>query len=162
MNQQPPMHQFKMKLFKLFLGMNQKHIFPYPRFLVFLASSNPKFSLLPTSLLLLSSYLPHLILCSFHHQSSRELEARGQKKEGRTMSQKWEGKSGRQDKVLESTEYELESKLPPFFLCFLVVFCCVREEEDDSETKMRHCLLLWRCCSDKGDNNYYHHLFLCV
>jgi hypothetical protein len=60
------------------LGMNQKHILPCPKFLVFSASSLPKsFSLLPTSLLLTSpllphsqlpppSYLPHLILCSLH------------------------------------------------------------------------------------------------
>jgi len=73
------------------LGMTQKHIFPYPRFLVFSASFLPQsFSLIPTSLLLTSpflppshlpppSYLPHLILHSFHSQSSRELAMGGQK-----------------------------------------------------------------------------------
>jgi hypothetical protein len=49
-------------------GMNQKHLLPYPKFLVFSAFSLPQsFSLLPTSLLLTSpllppSYLPHFIL----------------------------------------------------------------------------------------------------
>jgi len=64
------------------LGMNQKHILPYPKFLVFSASSLPQsFSLLPTSLLFTSpllppshlpppSYLPHLIL---HSHPSSEL-----------------------------------------------------------------------------------------
>jgi hypothetical protein len=46
------------------LGMNQKHILPYPKFLVFSTSSlTQSFSLLLTS----PSYLPQLILCSFHH-----------------------------------------------------------------------------------------------
>jgi hypothetical protein len=48
---------------KPILGMNQKHILPYPRFLVFSASFLPQsFSLLATS----PSYLPHLILHSLH------------------------------------------------------------------------------------------------
>jgi hypothetical protein len=57
--------------------MNQKHILPCPKFLVFSASSLPQsFSLLPTSLPPTSpSYLTHLILRSLHHQSSRVLEA---------------------------------------------------------------------------------------
>jgi hypothetical protein len=55
------------------LGMNQKHILPCPRFLVFSASSLPQtFSFLP-----ISPYLPHLILRSLHWQILGELEAKG-------------------------------------------------------------------------------------
>jgi len=50
------------------LGMNQKHILPYSKFLVFSASSLPQsFSLLlPLSYLPPPSYLPRLILRSLH------------------------------------------------------------------------------------------------
>jgi len=58
--------------------MNQKHILPYPRFLVSASSLPRSFSLLPASLLLTSPLLPHLILHSLHNQSSGELEVRGQ------------------------------------------------------------------------------------
>jgi hypothetical protein len=57
------------------LGMNQQHILPCPRFLVFSAFSLPKafLSYQPPS------YLPHLILRTFHCQSSG-----GPKREGKT------------------------------------------------------------------------------
>jgi len=63
------------------LGMNQKTHAPLPKkVLVFSAFCLPQsFFLLPTSLLFTSpllppSYLLNLILRSFHHQSSRQLE----------------------------------------------------------------------------------------
>jgi hypothetical protein len=85
-------------------------------------------------------------LRSFHCQNSGELEAKGQKKEGRTRSQKQEGRSGSQkwevrngsqkqkgrsgsyDNALEAkaksekVEWVLEGKLLPFSSFFFVVF----------------------------------------
>jgi hypothetical protein len=59
------------------LGMNQKHILPCPRLLVFSAFFLPQsFSLLPTS--------PHVVLTPL-----LELEVGGQKWEARIRSQKW-------------------------------------------------------------------------
>ncbi len=64
------------------LGMNQKHILPYPKFFVFssffLSQSFPSY--LPPSYLPPHFYLPHLILHSFHRQSLRELEVRAKLK----------------------------------------------------------------------------------
>jgi hypothetical protein len=91
------------------LGMNQKHILPYPRFLVFSASSLPQsFSFLPIFLLPTSPHFeftpsseleargqttsPH-----FELTPSSEIEVRGQKREGKTRSQKQEGKSDNQN-----------------------------------------------------------------
>jgi hypothetical protein len=55
MNQHPPMHQLRMRPLKPW--MNQKHILPCPKLLVFSASSLPQnISLLPTYLP--PTYLP--------------------------------------------------------------------------------------------------------
>jgi hypothetical protein len=62
---------------------------------------------------------------------SSELETRGQKKEGRTNSQKWEGRSGNKDNSLKTrakskrAEPELEGKLPPFFSFYFLLFSCM-------------------------------------
>ncbi len=87
------------------------------------------------------TYLPPFILCSFHHQSLGELEAGGEKKKGRTRSQKYEDRSGNQEKTLEikgqkqegrserakvseRAEQELEGKLLSFSW-FFFWFSCV-------------------------------------
>ncbi len=149
------MHQFRMRPFKSFWGwtkntssLAQGFSFFQPLFCpkVFPSYLLPSYLPPPSYLLPTSSHLPHLILRSFHCQNSGELEAKGQKKEGRTRSQKQEGRSGSQkwevrngsqkqkgrsgsyDNALEAkaksekVEWVLEGKLLPFSSFFFVVF----------------------------------------
>ncbi len=160
------------------LGMNQKHILPCPRFLVFSTSSLPQsFSYLPTYLV---SFCTHSIAKARDRESlkwegqrrrvepgtksrraematrTKHLKQKGKSGRAKSKSQKWEGREG-----------VWKGKLPPFFSFFLLfscVFCflCVQEEEDDSTIAMRRRLFMWRCCNDEGNTNYYHRLLLCV
>jgi hypothetical protein len=144
--------------------MNQKHIFAYPRFLVFLnLFFAPKF--FPLTYLPSPTYLPHLILRSLHHQSSRELEAKGQKREGGTRTQKRKGKIGSQEKMFETKGQKQKPKmrrqskslkvnsLPSlcFFCCFLVRFVFSMFEKKKTMTMHRR-IFLW-CCSKKGNDS---------
>ncbi len=105
--------------------MNQKHVLPYPKFLVFLASSLPQsFSLLPTSLTLTSpSYLPPTYLppptylTSFCTQSIiRAWERLKWESPSLKLGSAW---SETQDNTLQvgartdRPEWELEGKLLP-------------------------------------------------
>jgi hypothetical protein len=63
-------------------------------------------------------------LCSLHHQSSKELEVGGEKwqPKKRTWNEKAETGGQKVRPKSESAEWELESKLHPFYWLFLVVF----------------------------------------
>ncbi len=77
------------------LGMNQKHILPCPRFLVFAASSLPQIFFLPTYFP--PTYLPTpTYLTSFYvRESLGELEVKGQKWQLELGRQKWQRESGK-------------------------------------------------------------------
>jgi hypothetical protein len=105
------------------------------------------------------------------------------KREGRTRSQKQEGKSGNQDKALETERQKQEPKvrrwskslkvssLPSFcfYLLFSCVFClpCVQEEEDDGtlddgNVPSSSSMVVLQ---QKGNNNWCHlqsPFFLCL
>jgi hypothetical protein len=91
-------------------------------------STAPKF-FPPTYLTPLTSLLP--TSPQFALIPLFELETRGQKKEGRTNSQNWEGRSGNKDNALkardksERAKLELEGKLPPFFSFYFLLFSCM-------------------------------------
>ncbi len=98
------------------LGMNQKHILPCLRFLVFFASYLPqKFSFLPTYL---TSFCAHSIA---RDQESLKWEGRrGRAKVAiRTKHLKWKGRSG-------SLKVSSFPSLHFFFLCILSSSLCFR------------------------------------
>ncbi len=124
------------------LGMNQKHILPCLRFLVFLASLlAQKFSLLPTYLI---SFCTHSII---KVQENLKQEGTRGRVELRTISKKvelgarsgrakvapkkkylkWKGtsKKAQMGAKSERAEWELEGKFLPFFSFCFVVFLCV-------------------------------------
>ncbi len=134
-NQQPPVHQFRMRAIQAVLGMNQKHIlFPLPR--DFSAPfSAPKFSpptYLPTPHTSLTSFRAHSI--SKAQNNSRAWLAHSFEKTGDTRLEEagelnvegtWRGESKRS----ASSQIQMREKKgklsPPFFAFFFfsIVFC---------------------------------------
>jgi uncharacterized membrane protein YgcG len=91
--------------------MNQKHILPCPKFLVFSTSSLPQsFSILPTSLLLTSPLLPTYLISFCIHSIVRAQESLKQEP----------GQS--QSKSQVRPKQELEGKLLLFSSFFFVIF----------------------------------------
>ncbi len=144
--------------------MTQKHILPYPRFLVFLASSLPPKFFPPT-------YLhPPTYLTSFYIHSIMKIQER-LKWKGKTSSSQWEGKSGSQNNALEvgarsdKPEWELQGKLRPFFFVIYLLGVVVTKK---AMATFYRCLFLYvMCrhfllqfyCNEEGDDSCYHLFF---
>ncbi len=152
MNQQPPMHQLRMRPFKPFWGWTKNTSSPTQSFWFFSTSSLPEsFSLLPTSLLLTSPLLPpslHFALTpslefgntwNGSQDNALELGARTTHLKQESEQCTW---SKSQDNAFEAEaktdrpERELEGKLPPFSF--------------------------WLCCNEKNDGSCYYCLFFSV
>jgi hypothetical protein len=170
-NQQPPVHQFRMRLgCSSRFGDEPKTHPPLPK--VF-----GSFSLLSAAMFFPPTYLSHLILHSLHCRSLGELGAGGQKREGRIGPTSKRAKEGsrigpkskrvkhlkqkcrsrrqkRESKVKGQSRSLKVNSLHSFH--FLLLFSCVfifSLFEKKKMMVMHHCFLLWWCYSEEGDDN---------